>query len=259
MKISLTYGILLVLVCLVAACNPYYYSSNVQVSPLFKEKGEARVNANILLADGNEEPSVLFNGLNVQGAYAFTNHWGAFVNLMSGTNIDDKLFSATNGVKYGELALGYFKPVGESEKFIFEVYGGYGKGVLHNNYSISDATNTIAKIGVDKLFIQPGIGLRKKNIEISMTTRVTYVANDFKTAPDYAVMHDYDIRDYEYALKNKNPLYLEPAFNFRVGGERLKFNMNFVRPLNVTYSEYKQQTYALTFGIQYAFNLKKSK
>jgi hypothetical protein len=198
-------------------CSPCYYAPNAQNVPVFSEKGQ-----------GNGTFSFQFGplsqGWNVQGALAISDHVGIMGNYnyysgrqSSGTwNGED--FSSDFKCNMGEIGAGYFQTF--KDKFVVEAYGGLGGSRVNSEYERWDGDGS-SSVGTTSFFIQPSIGLYKKNIRLAFSTRFRILS--------YRDVH-YDAGlggGPESEMTNLDNMsatgFFEPAFTFRAGGEKVKF------------------------------------
>ena len=151
----------LLIATLFSSCYHLYYSPNSSNVPLFKEKGEARLNA---YYSGGEE----IEGGEIQGALAVSKNIGVILNTtFMGSSEQDE--SGSGYIIEG--GAGYYKPF--AKNFVFENYGGLGIGNVKNNYVDwfnSDAKGN-SKVGVTKLFIQPSLGYTIKNLDFGAASK----------------------------------------------------------------------------------------
>lgn len=204
----------------ISSCTHYYYVPNVQHVPLFKEKNEARLS---LSFGGGEESTCT----EVQAAYSVTGHIGVMTNFMaaSGGDKSDKDWGRGN---YLEGAIGYFKPI---DKYgVFEVYGGFGGGRQHHEYSMLrfnsttneyyHASSGYSDLSCTKLFVQPSYGVTFNAFDVAFSTRIGglfyhNIVNRINTDDN-----DYD-ELYDLALQ-EDYFFLEPAITLRGGWKYIK-------------------------------------
>jgi cell division protein YceG involved in septum cleavage len=139
-------------------CSYAYYRPTVMNIPNFKEKNEVlfAVNANTTSQS---------TGVDVQAAYAITNHLVVQGNYMSISD-DVKTWGFLSGsydikrsFSCGEYAAGYFTPINQTGTF--SIVGGYGFGKMENVINQGKYSADF-----NKMFIQSSFGLREENIEL---------------------------------------------------------------------------------------------
>ena len=210
-------------------CSPVYYQPNLMNTPNFREKGEVHLAA-----------SVASNGGDVQAAYAFTNHFAAQINFTKAS----KTVNGSNNVaikgQLGEVAIGYFGLL--SDQLTFGVFGGYGSGKVRNDWG----TRGVSLASFNKLFVQPTIGIRIKQLEFIYAIKLANLSyhNQAQNFKEQSFIDDFD------ALKKPIPV-LESGLTFRVGGEHLKFLLqaSSMRLINKSNTAFRFEPSSLGFGI----------
>ncbi len=120
---------------------------------------------------------------------------------------------------YIEGSVGTFGKIDQSN-FIYEAFAGVGKAFINN-----DRSNETANIRYLKPFIQPSIGIRKKSVEIALTTRialVTYQVYDIRIADQRESTNLLSFFD-----EKQSTLVFEPVFTSRFGTEVIKFEFQY--------------------------------
>ncbi|MBD0259768.1 MAG: hypothetical protein ICV83_28965 [Cytophagales bacterium] len=226
---------------LLGSCSHKFYAPNTHAVPLFQQQGEVRASG--MLWTGTE-----VNGVELQGAYALTNHLGMVVNVIAarGGEVGD----ARSGYGYLlEAGSGYFRPLGEYG--VFEAYGGLGVGQAKNRYHsdrsvISTANSTV---GLVRVFGQPSIGLTTPYFDAAFSTRVAWLSmhNPRETArgaPAFSGNYEW-----EYMRLNPNSLLFEPAATLRAGWKYCKLQLQMGVSVNVTHPEFPQETLNMSIGL----------
>lgn len=227
-------------------------------TPLFKEKGEARIGVQVL------------NGIDVQAAYAVANSLGIIANYQtlnySYSHLNkrslDQYFKQYGTNKIGEIGLGYFKAAPQYKNnittIVKEVYGGIGLGnfKIHQSIKFDDGkSNNFTKpyfykhyVPTKTYFVQGNIGKRNNHYEISAGTRLTIMdyGKAKSTIPD-SLFIDSKLDNVLY----KNHLFLEPNLILRTGFKRFKIQTQliFVLPRTLGYSIDDYTKFILNFGI----------
>ena len=207
----------MILVTLLTGCLPCYYAPNAQNVPLFKEKMQFNTSAAFKVG-------MYTIGTDIQSAFAATDHLGIMANYSyftgreSSFDWNDNEYSTTFRSNMLELGLGYFQTF--EDKFVFEVYSGYGSDNINTEYDRYD-TKGQSTLHYSSFFLQPAVGFYKSNVELAFSTRFRILNYDWIDL-DYAV--EGDVKNTLLELKNE-PLCtaLEPAFTFRAGSENIKF------------------------------------
>jgi hypothetical protein len=166
MKTLSTLFFILVLI----SCSPVYLPNSRNV-PMFSKKGEVQGTFSF------------GSGYNMQAAVSITNHFGIMAN---GMYADSKDFNKRiNKYTFGEVGLGYYS---NSEKYYFDVFGGYGTGKSSSTDSVAFAFHPTTLSGYDinlssarynRYFIQPSFGFKKKHFHGAIAYRFSLM--DFKT------------------------------------------------------------------------------
>jgi len=207
----------LALFSLLTGCAPCYYAPNAHNVPVFSEKGQ-----------GNGTFSFQFGpltqGWNVQGALAVSDHIGIMGNYNHYNGTEYSLFNEDNYTSFkcnmGEFGMGYYYPF--SGMFVFETYGGLGGSRVNAEYNKWDGNfNGTASIGTTSYFIQPSIGFYKKNIRLAFSSRFRLL--NFRDV-DFSPGLNIETKTVFNDLDHLSPQgFFEPAFTFRAGGEKVKF------------------------------------
>lgn len=211
------------------------YRSNMTPTPLFTQKGQSQV-----------EAAVSRNGVNVSAAAAVSPSIAVMANGQF--VIKNKTSSFDNYPargSYGELALGYFRPL--KNNWVVEGYLGAGFGSLRDTIQPIDASYP-ERLDYNKLFLQPNIGYRKEYSAVIFTPRVGYVFGKYRGI-DYSIVgEDRDIP------KNISFLSVEPTVTFEFGNKRLwgytQFGMNFNKYTTIS------SLYNIGVGVKYRFSFK---
>ena len=237
--------ILLFTAILFGSCLHLYYAPNSSNVPLFKEKGEAKINANY---SGGAEIS----GAEIQGAYAVSEHVGIMLNtafLGSSEEYSDGQKDEGNGYLV-EAGAGYFMPL--AENFIFETYAGLGVGGANNEYYYGGNS----KVNFTKFFIQPALGFSVKNVDFGAASRFSAV---FMNVQNTSGVNTIDLPDLQYIEANPTSILWEPSLFVRFGFESVKAQLKYTPSLNLNNQELAQETYLLGLGLSFAINPPKNK
>ncbi len=221
-----------------------FYSCSVYIpnganTPMFSRKGEAQINASV------------GSGINIQGAYAVTDHFGIMANGYYTNSTED---SGSNDTRKGsgqlfEGGIGYYNKSGAG--LAFETYAGAGFGSV----SIDRATSaplaaTKFEASAVKFFIQPTIGYSGKNFEIGLTPRLTML-NYQKPATTYSKA---DLAVYKFVdIDQTNWMFFEPMLTIRGGGERLKGQIQAGHSFKINKEELGYSSGIFNVGIIYKF------
>jgi hypothetical protein len=203
-----------------SSCVHYYYAPSANNVPLFKEKSEARVQAQ--LSSGNN-----YSGFDIQSAYAISNHAAVQLNIFHASEDDDE-YGSGNGT-YVEVAGGYYKP-SPNKHWIFETYAGIGLGGVKNIYGNGSVTSTSfypeAKTSVTKLFLQPSFGFTSNHFAMAVSSKLSTIKTGVNSS---SLTKDYDEYEYEQlnALKGKSYFFWEPGIMLRGGFKSVQFLLQY--------------------------------
>ncbi len=239
----------LAFIFLFTGCISLYYAPNSQNVPMFKEKNETE--ASLAFQFGT-----LTLGCDVDMAYSFTNHFGMMVNynhwgakkrsLLPNSDIEYEISGKNDLI---EVGAGYY--LSFQGKFVFETYGGVGWGGVKNEYE----SHLESKLNYNRYFIQPSCGYYNKHINLIFSLRFSGIDyNRIKYDPGIDVSDSYDL---EYIIDYPFALYIEPAFTFRAGGEKLKFQFQVVVSDNLNTPDLIYEPLCITTGLIVLFPNKK--
>ncbi|MFH1005089.1 MAG: hypothetical protein V1781_06305 [Bacteroidota bacterium] len=232
MKIKkITITIFLLFAVLLCSCSHYYYMSNIQNVPLFKEKNECRLS---LAAAAGEEIS----GTEVQGAYSVTDNFAIMTNFMLAESGDNSKNNWGKG-NYIDGAIGYYKPLDEFA--VFEIYGGFGASKQHHQYANNNYNNGTSDLSFTKLFLQPSIGLTFNAFDIALSTRICNLSF-------FKIDNQIDKRNSEFyyldtIAQNRNSYLLETALTIRGGWKYVKVQLQFGGLKNFTNPNLRFETH----------------
>ena len=155
------YRFIFAVLLLFTSCAPVYVP-NLRNSPMFTKGGEFQAAAHV------------GNGLEIQSAYAITDHLGVMTNLsfIDQTGLDSE--EDYHRHRFFEGGIGYFKNRDES---FFEVYAGYGRGqgTSYDEYELLGPQSVAATGRYERYFLQPAFGLNKDYMNVSFAPRFSLV------------------------------------------------------------------------------------
>ena len=227
------------------SCTHYYYGPNSANLVLLNEK-ELKINGGFAASDE-------FNAFEVQSAIAVTPRFAIMANGIIGGGQEDEELSEGNdsgSAQYGEVGIGYFKPL-ESETYRFEIFGGLGFGGVENNYDINEAS----KVTFSKYFIQPGFGFRDDHFEWGFASRFSYVQHKLVSSNVTTTNNPEDFEDILQLGEEPNSFLWEPGFVFRFGGPKIKGQIQYTYSLNLTNPQLQQERGILNAGISIPVSL----
>lgn len=234
---KLTTITLFLAICL-SSCTHYYYVSNTQNMPLFREKNEYRLSATI--GEGDESTCI-----EAQAAYSLTDKIGVMTNFMSakGGAVSDKDYGKGT---YIDGAIGYYKPIGKIG--VFEIYGGIGGSNQHHQYS----SNSTSDLSFAKFFIQPSFGLTFKLFDIGVSTRLGSLSyNKIENHID-SQLNKLEYDKLNIIARQSNYLFLEPAITVRGGWKYAKVQIQASPASFINKTQLHSEDYHFTIGIYIA-------
>jgi hypothetical protein len=218
-KMSIVFSLFIFIVTF-QSCAPEYIPNMVN-SPMFSNKGEFQANAGAGTSD-----------LDVQVAYAMTDHIGVMVN---GSFADRTKDSTDKFHKHIILegGVGFYDKFGEIGRY--EIYGGYGTGRVEGKYENIFSINQIADARYNRFFIQPGIGIATGIYDGSFTSRIALVQMN----PNGAVFETGNYHGF-----------LEPVFTSKIGYKYLKFTfqIGFSVPIGDNRLKFDYQPFIFNVG-----------
>ncbi|MCX6225532.1 MAG: hypothetical protein NTV01_12415 [Bacteroidia bacterium] len=236
------------------------YKPNAIHSPLLKEKGELNTSGSMGLSG---------TGLiNLQAAYAISNHAGI---LADGMYHRRQINSADSSVEklnmfFGEAGAGYFTTFGDKNTGLFQCYSGGGYGFTTDK--MYDAGQSYPEVNARyfNIFIQPGLALVNKHIQIAFDLRMNYVNLFNVHASLYDRFEWWNTDFHYYSDTTLSFVNLEPTFTMKAGGEKLKgiLQVGVTIPAINSHSYFMVNTSSmlaiplvkLSVGITYAFGKK---
>jgi hypothetical protein len=202
-----------------SSCTHYYYAPSANNVPLFKEKNEARIQAQ--LSSGNN-----YSGFDIQSAYAINNHAAVQLNIFHASEDDDE-YGSGNGT-YAEVAGGYYKP-SHNKHWIFETYAGIGFGGVKNIYANSSfGFSQQAKTSVTKFFLQPSFGFTSNHFAMALSSKFSNVKLGVNNS---SLTKEYDEYEYEQlnAVKGKSYFFWEPGIMIRGGFKSVQLLLQYTQ------------------------------
>jgi hypothetical protein len=226
-------------------CSPYYYAPNKANVPNLREKHDMRIDAGF-------GGGWVMRGADVQTAYALGSHMGVMVNGVV-TNSRGEYSNYTEHEKttsrYLEVGLGYFEKVKEDQNWVFEVYGGAGKGDYHVRYS----ENEDARLNVNKYFIQPSVSFThpRRPIELSIGSRFSGVNYDLNKAN---LLANYDFHIVNRLVSRSIMAYWEPSFRFSGGSKTIKGFVSVTPAISILDRNIPREIINVNLGVRFTFN-----
>ncbi|GEO02572.1 hypothetical protein AAE02nite_02360 [Adhaeribacter aerolatus] len=225
-----------------------YYSPNAHNVPLLKKKGDK-----ILSVAGGSSLSEVDSGLDIQAAYAITNHLGVMSNYYRASGESSGEYKEGGHGYLLEAGLGYFTPL-YKEVYGFELFGGTGSGNVYNYYD--EFKKSTSQINFSRHFVQAAISWENKYCKIALSHRMGLLTyNKIRTK-------DYNITNYpEYwngIIRNKKYILNEPALTVQFSGYRaLKAQAQIVYAVDAIDADFAQENINLNVGLYLVLPAKK--
>ena len=252
MKTNLTISTIL-FTLLSTSCVHYYYAPNTNNVPLFKEKGEGRLQAQFTSTAGQGSTETA-DGFEIQTAYALGNHSALQLNFFHASGNEEEYGSGSGN--YIEAASGYFKPFAKNH-MVFETYSGLGFGNVNNIYksSYGNYITEDAKTFITKFFVQPSIGFTSRYFNAAFSSKFSFVNLGLKHS---TLSKENNLYDYDYVeslRKGKSYFFWEPGLMLRSGFEHVQVIMQLTETVLTNDNEPISNT-SFSLGIAIPFNTK---
>lgn len=229
---------------LMVSCTHYYYVPPTQNVPLFKEKNEVRVNANVSNDIGT--------GTDIQAAYAFSKQFALMANY---STVKDEAEDANGKGSYFDMAIGYYKPI--QKHFVFEVYGGIGKSNQHHQYTnetyqyYEASKGGTSELSFIKVFIQPAFGITSNAFDVAVALPLSNVS--FRNIKNGTTAGSTNDQMLKAISANKNSLLFEPSLTVRGGWKYLKIQLQVLASKKLNDPELSFFDYRSSVGLSFAF------
>lgn len=209
------------------------------------------------------------NGFDIQAAYAITNNIGIQTSyfsryeLTNGGGVDDDLYSKSV-VKYNrhlfEFGAGYFTPIDQKGKILFQVFGGFGVGRFtftdNGKDNLQIDYSRFHNADVTKYYIDPAITFRSKEIfAASISTRFSFVK--FRN-----VQTNYNAVEKQFfkldSINRFTSVFFEPAFVNSYGFNKLPgFRIEYQLGLSLLMSRQIMDYRQFNFSVGLIFDIPK--
>jgi hypothetical protein len=158
-------------IALISCRTPrFIYSPAPPNNPYFREKGESKLAAYYSTAANENDLQDEYNdGLDLQAAYAVSDHWALTADYFKRNEKDvflnyDRSFFDSSVVRYdrhlSNFGAGYFMPITKDKQIMFNVFGGLGFGKFSFTDNGIDNGNNYSRYynsDMTKWYIQPAI------------------------------------------------------------------------------------------------------
>ncbi len=253
---------------LLASCySPRYVYSPVSANvPLLAKKGDSKLAGYYAVNPGEKSTATSAGklnsgyGLDVQGAYAVTNHFaiqGSYSKRWEKNFADFNLNSSDSSIinynrSSAEFGIGYYTYIDRRRNSFFQLFGGagFGKSSFTDKFFTGNFPARNFNMDVVRLYLQPSILIRYgEGFASSFASRISVV--NFRN-----VKYDYTTEEAErYQLKDINQstkIFWEPAFVNAFGLKKLpglKLEIQLTMAFLMTQKFVDYRTYNLSAGL----------
>jgi len=236
-KCLITFSLLSIL--MISCRTPrFIYSPAPPNNPYFREKGESKLAAYYSTgADANELTSEYNNGLDLQAAYAVSDHFALTADYFKRNEKDgiyeyDRTYFDTSVVRYDRhltnFGLGYYTPITNDKKITINIFSGLGFGkysFTDNGFNNGVGYHRDYSSDMSKWYIQPSINFFVGNyFRTGLISKISFVHfTDIQTSytPDELSYLDLD------RLSGKTLSFFEGTWNMQVSFKNMQwFNLD---------------------------------
>lgn len=205
----------------------FIYSPAPPNNPYFREKGESKLAAYYsTAASENDLQDEYSDGLDLQAGYAVSDHWALTADYFKRNEKDvffdyNRNFFDSSIIRYDRhlvnFGAGYFMPITNDKKIMFNIFGGVGFGRFSfNDYGFDNGINYSRYYNSDitKWYIQPSINFfPAKYFRTGLIGKVSWVHyGDVLTSYSPAESEYYDL----HLLPGKTLRFFEATWNMQL-------------------------------------------
>lgn len=197
------------------------YKPNAINSPMLKDQGEFSVTT----AAG----TVGCGFMNMQLSASPVKHLGLMANGMYHFRQRENDDSSIDKLRIYSFSFGagYYSMMGNSQKWMFQCYNGFGFGKSKDGIDYANEPDPIVRAKFFNVFSQPGFALTGKYFDMAFDLRINYVHMHDIFANQYEEF-DWWNNDFEFHSDTSlNFVNLEPTITMRMGKGNLKGMMQF--------------------------------
>lgn len=231
-------GTAALLLGLLSACAPKYYSSNAQNVPLLTAQDEGSVSASI-----NPE----FNRADARVAYALTPALALQANAAVYFPQDDSAGDGGSGGLF-EAGIGHYRAL--PNNLVLEVWALGAYGGVENHFTFDGGNGGKLNANLLRVAVQPALGYKSRWVEGALSSRIGML-NYFNIDGDLIQNNGEDQE--RYLRDNRMQFLVEPAFTLRGGPDALKLEAQLGRSFNVTDDAFPMDDVWASFGVVYLF------
>ncbi|MBS1749111.1 MAG: hypothetical protein JST63_04360 [Bacteroidetes bacterium] len=237
-----------------SSCNRYYYKPNGVNAPLFTDAGQAHLNVAGSIGGGNNiDNDIEYSGtryaFDLQGSVSPIKHLGIIANYSTTKYIADNPDFVSGNVDskshFLEFGAGGYYAKGKKFKMVLDCYAGYGYGKITGDIDIR----------MNRIFLQPGIGLRSPAFDAAFNLRlvnVKYHHLDTKGRDNDYLLQQNLINSGGRRIDNTNYGFVEPSFTVRTGYKFLKVQLQMVIAEEMTSVQWHYSPYRYTVGLYFS-------
>jgi hypothetical protein len=238
-----------------SSCSRYYYRPNSVNAPLLANAGDVHIMGGIMPDETDElNYSRTDNTIwGVQMAASPIKHIGIIgsytkykCDITSNTRPEEGMVDARANV--WDIGAGGYYIIREKDrglKFLVDMYAGYGWGDMKSDVNMD----------LNKIFLQPGIGLRTDYFDVAFNLRFNGVKySNLQTngmSDNYLDIHGI-VTDYGKSIVDKRHFFVEPAFTIRGGYKFVKAQMQVTHASAIQNVPWRYNSTLFTAGIYFA-------
>ncbi len=229
------YCLLLTIVFATSCYTPrYVYSPSAHNVPVLLKKNDSKIAANYSANAGTARLNISdarSRGMDLQGAYAITNHFALQVSHYRRTELNNGNFDSnlqdSSVIRYHrqltEFGAGYFKAFDDNKQAVFQVFIGAGFGKFRftddGKYQANNYYSHFHEAAVTKLYIQPALTVRnKRNFAASLSSRFSLINfHHIKTSYNSFEQDNYKLDSVGYSPH----IFWEPAIIYTFGFKKV--------------------------------------
>ncbi len=237
-NICIIAGLAIIACC--TSCSRYYYKPNGVNTPILSDKGQAELAGSVELGDESRCS-------NVQAGWSPANHIGIIADFSHFVHRENSPVPSAGNVAatagLGEIGLGYYYASGDAKRsLVLDVYAGPGLGYLNSDVNVR----------FTRLFIQPGIALRTRYLELALNIRFSdmfyYNLSSNGLGDPYLIQQNLVVPGGR-GITDGGYLFCEPAFTIRGGYKLVKLQLQWVNAQAMSHTAWNYETGQINFGI----------
>ena len=236
------------------SCSRYYYKPNGANVPLFTDGGQAHFNvAGSVNSDGtgtnnNGNSTGSVSVFDFQGAVSPVNHLGLIANYSTYNYTTTTLNPPPGDVNarayLAELGVGgYYALGGRKVKMVVDLYAGGGIGAIRSDIDAD----------VNRIFIQPGIGMRSPWFDVAFSPRIVNIGyNNFSdNGRGDAYLRSQGLLDGAGRIDQRRYTFFEPCITMRAGYKFAKVQFQYVIAAPMTSISWNTSPGRFSFGFYF--------